>query len=160
MNPVQILGLQIALSFLFWGLIASWYVAPRLASQPWPQALMPLLFLHAGRYAGMVFLHPTVVKSPLPDFFALPVAYGDLVASVLAFLTILAIRSRSRAWLPLAWLTNVAGAIDLLNAYYRGIRTQPDLGAAYYIPAFIVPALFVTHAMMFKMLVTRRPTPG
>jgi len=104
-------------------------------------------------------LQIAMVKSPLPDAFALPVAYGDLVASVLAFLTLLAIRSRSRAWIPLAWLTNVEGAADLLHAYYRGIRLQPDVGAAYYIPAFLVPALLVTHAMMFKMLVTRRSMP-
>jgi hypothetical protein len=31
-----------------------------------------------------------------------------------------------------------------------------QLGAAYYIPTVAVPALLVTHAMIFVMLVTRR----
>jgi len=160
MDPFQIFGLQIAMSFLTWGLLARWYVAPRLAAMPWPDALMPLLFVHAFRYVGMVFLVPTMVKSPLPPAFADPVAYGDLAASVLAFAAIFAVRARSGAAIPLAWIANVVGAVDLLNAYYRGLTLQPDVGAAYYIPAFIVPALFVTHAMMLKMLLTRRPTPG
>jgi len=160
MDPFQIFGLQIAMSFLFWGLLARWYVAPRLAALAWPQALMPLLFLHAFRYVGMVFLVPTVVKSPLPAAFADPVAYGDLATSALAFVALFAVRARSGAAIPLAWITNVVGAADLLNAYYRGLTLRPDVGSAYYIPAFVVPALLVSHAMMFVMLVTRRPTPG
>ncbi|HYV43270.1 MAG TPA: hypothetical protein VFA20_00355 [Myxococcaceae bacterium] len=160
MDPFQIFGLQIAMSFLTWGLLARWYVAPRLAAQPWPDALAPLLFVHAFRYVGLVFLVPTVVKSPLPPAFANPTAYGDLIASALAFAALFAVRARSRAAIPLAWIANVVGAADLINAYYRGITLRPDVGAAYYIPAFIVPALFVTHAMMFIMLVTRRPTPA
>jgi hypothetical protein len=160
MDPFQIFGLQIAMSFLFWGLLARWYAAPKLAALPWPDALMPLLFLHAFRYVGMVFLVPAVVKSPLPAAFADPVAYGDLATSVLAFACLFAVRARSGAAVPLAWVTNVVGAVDLIHAYYRGLTLRPDVGSAYYIPAFIVPALLVTHGMMLKMLLTRRPTPG
>lgn len=155
MDPFQIFGLQIAMSFLFWGLLARWYVGPALAARPWPEALMPLLFLHAFRYLGMVFLVPTVVKSPLPPAFANPTAYGDLAASVLAFAALFAVRARSRAAIPLVWITNVVGALDLANAYYRGLTLRPDVGSAYYIPAFIVPALFVSHWLMFIMLVRR-----
>jgi len=155
MEPLQILGLQITLSFLLYGMIARWYLAPRLAAMPWPEALQPLLFLHASRYVGMVFLLPEVTRNVLPTGFSLPAAYGDLITSVLAFATLFAVRARSRAAIPLAWLTNVVGAVDLLNAYYQGISRQPDLGAAYYIPSFVVPALLVTHAQMFAMLARR-----
>ena len=57
--------------------------------------------------------------------------------------------------LALVWLFNVVGTLDLINAFYQGIRNNVQLGAAYYIPTFAVPALFVTHAMIFAML-TRR----
>jgi len=166
MDPFQIFGLQIAMSFLLWATVARWYVGPRLAAQPWPEALVPLLLVHASRYVGMVFLVPTVLKSPIPDAFALPVAYGDLVTSALAFAAIFAIRARWGVAIPLAWAVNVVGAADLLNAYRLGLQLRPDVGAAYYIPAFIVPALFVTHAQMFAMLARRRapagpsPSPG
>ena len=42
----------------------------------------------------------------------------------------------------------------MLNALYRGFRYTPDahLGATYFIPAVIVPALLVTHFIVFKLL--------
>jgi hypothetical protein len=38
----------------------------------------------------------------------------------------------------------------------------PHLGSAWYIPTFAVPALYVTHAMIFVLLLRRsdRPTAG
>src|SRR5437016_11382665 len=47
MSDFQIFGLQVLLSLIGYGLIAKWYVAPRLATLPRPQALVPLLFPHA-----------------------------------------------------------------------------------------------------------------
>ena len=35
-------------------------------------------------------------------------------------------------------------------------RFEVQLGAAYFIPTFVVPALLVTHGMMFAMLISRR----
>ena len=56
---------------------------------------------------------------------------------------------------PLVWLFNVEGTLDLVNAFYQGLLNDVQLGAAYYIPTFAVPALFVTHAMIFTMLIRR-----
>ncbi len=103
----------------------------------------------------MVFLVPTVVGPSLEPAFAVPAAYGDLLAALLAVLAIVALRSRWPIALPLVWLFNVVGTIDLVNAFARGIRLNVSLGAAYYIPTFVVPALLVTHAMIFVMLVRR-----
>ena len=61
MNSQQIFGLQVLLSFLVYGLVAKWYVTPRLAPLPLETALQPLLVLHALRHMGMVFLVSTVV---------------------------------------------------------------------------------------------------
>ena len=54
-------------------------------------------------------------------------------------------------------MTNVVGTVDLVNALYQGLRLNVGvgLGAAYYIPTAAVPALLVTHAMIFTMLVRR-----
>ncbi len=155
MTTLQIFGLQFLLSLVVYGLIARWYLAPRLAALPLPSALSPLLFLHAFRHLGMVFLVPTVVGPSLEPAFAVPAAYGDLLAALLAVLAIVALRSRWPIALPLVWLFSVVGTIDLVNALARGIRLNVSLGAAYYIPTFVVPALFVTHAMIFVMLVRR-----
>jgi hypothetical protein len=153
MNPQQIFGLQVLLSFLVYGLIARWYVWPRLAPLPLPVALQPLLVLHATRHVGMVFLVPTVVGAALPARFAGPAAYGDLLAGLLALGAIVALRARARTALPLTWLFNVIGLLDLVHAFYQGLTHDVQLGAAYFIPTFVVPALVITHVMIFRMLV-------
>jgi len=63
-----------------------------------------------------------------------------------------ALRARASVAMPLTWLFNVVGLLDLLNAFYQGLTHNVQLGAAYYIPTFIVPALVVSHVMMFRML--------
>ena len=156
MTTFQIFGLQFLLSLILYGLIAGWYLAPRLGL-PLPSALTPLLFLHAFRHLGMVFLVPTVVGGRLASEFAVPAAYGDLLAALLALAAILALGARWRPALALVWLFNVVGTVDLVNALYQGLRLNVGvgLGAAYYIPTAAVPALLVTHAMIFTMLVRR-----
>jgi len=153
MNGQQIFGLQVLLSFVVYGLVARWYVQPRLAPLPLEAALQPLLVLHALRHMGMVFLVPTVVGPALPASFAIPAAYGDLLAGLLALAAIVALRARSPIALPLTWLFNVVGLLDLINAFYQGLTHDVQLGPAYFIPTFIVPALVITHVMMFRMLV-------
>jgi len=153
MTPQQIFGLQVLLSFLVYGLVARWYVTPRLAPLPLHAALQPLLVLHATRHLGMVFLVPTVVGPALPAAFAVPAAYGDLLAALLALAALVALRARSPIALPLTWLFNVVGLLDLINAFYQGLRNDVQLGPAYFIPTFAVPALVITHLMIFRMLV-------
>lgn len=153
MNAQQIFGLQVLPSFVVCGLVAKWYVTPRLASVPLHAALQPLLVLHTSRHLGMVFLVPTVVGAALPAAFAIPAAYGDLLAGLLALGAIVALRARARIALALTWLFNVVGLLDLINAFYQGLSHDVQLGAAYFIPTFIVPALVITHLMMFRMLI-------
>lgn len=157
METVQIIfALQVVLSFVVYTLLARWYVAPRLAARPLAEALLPLLFLHATRYLGLVFLVPTVAGQALPRAFAVPAAYGDLVAALLALLAIVALRRRWPSALGLVWLFNVVGLLDLIIAFTQGLRFRVELQAAYYIPTFAVPALVVTHIMMYTMLLRRR----
>lgn len=153
MTAQQIFGLQVLLSFLVYGLVARWYVTPRLAPLALHAALQPLLVLHATRYLGMVFLVPTVVGPALPAGFAGPAAYGDLLAALLALAALVALRARAPIALPLTWLFNVVGLLDLINAFYQGLRNDVQLGAAYFIPTLVVPALVITHLMIFRMLV-------
>lgn len=157
MDSFQIFGLQVVLSLIVYGLIAKWYVAPRLAALPLHDALVPLIVPHTIRHVGMVFLVPTVVRSPLPPAFAQPAAYGDLLTVLLALLSIVALRGRWTLALPLVWIFNIVGTSDFIHAFYQGIRlgVTPHLGAAYYIPTFGVPALFVAHVMIFVMLIKR-----
>ena len=69
----------------------------------------------------------------------------------------MALRSQWSVAIALVWIFNVEGTLDLLNALIQGFRHAPagDLGAMYFIPAIIVPALLVSHYIIFVLL-TRR----
>jgi len=155
-TPFQIFGLQFALSLVVGALLARWHVWPRLAALPTRRALPPLLFVHATRYIGLVFLVPTVVPPGVPAAFAVPAAYGDLLAAVLALLALLALRGEWPGAIALCWLFNLVGTADLLYAVAQGVRLDVQLGAAYFIPILVVPVLFVIHAMIFALLRRRR----
>jgi len=107
-------------------------------------------------HAGLVFLVPSVTGGALPREFAVPAAYGDLLAALLALLAIVALRARWPIATALVWIFNLVGALDLINALFQGNRLGVQLGAAYFIPTVVVPALLVAHAMVFAMLVTHR----
>ncbi len=149
-----ILPLSMILGLTAYGLIAKLYVMPALAPLPRERALIPLLLLHCFRFIGLAFLIPGVTTVPLDPRFAEPAAYGDLIAALLAFIAILALRRNWRLAIPLVWIFNIEGFLDLVNAVSRGLRYTEDgtLGATYFIPMVIVPALLVTHVMVFIIL--------
>ena len=154
MDTQAIFGLQFFLSLVVWGVIAKWSVTPWLGTKSAHEALFWLTLPHAFRHMGMVFLVPGVVAQPLPDAFAIPAAYGDLVTGVLALLGLIALRTGWAGALALVWLFNIVGTVDLLNAL-RHVNVAPNFGAAWYIPTFLVPLLLVTHFMIFVRLLKR-----
>jgi len=159
MGSFQIFGLQFLVSFVVYALIARWYLVQRLAALPLRDALQPLLLLHSLRTLGMTLLVPAVVSSEVPRQFAVQLAYGDLLAAGLALLSLAALRARAGFAIALVWIFNIEGFLDLLNAFYLGVRhdvTRYQLGAAWYTPTYVVPALLVTHLMIFSMLVKRK----
>jgi len=146
---------SVLLGLIVWSLIGARYIWPRLRDKPRAEALRPLLFLHAFRFMGLAFIVPGVVSPQLPAGFARPAAYGDLLASLLALLAIATLRYR--LGIIVAWVFNIVGTVDLLNAYFQGNRfgigNDPGLqGATYFIPTVLVPFLLVTHVMVFRIL--------
>jgi len=153
-----ILPLSIVFGLLSYSLIAKWYVMPHLAALPRADALTPLLLLHSFRYIGMAFLISGVTSEVLNARFATPAAYGDLLAAILALIAIMALSLRWAMAIPLVWIFNIEGFLDLINAVYQGFSHVPGghFGATYFIPAMIVPALLVTHMMIFILLSRRQ----
>jgi len=151
MDTQAIFLLQFVLSLLVIALIARWVVTPWLAKQTRDEALFWLTLPHAFRHVGMVFLVPGVVAQPLPDSFAIPAAYGDLLAGVLALLALVLLRARRPGAITMVWVFSIVGTVDLLNAL-RHVDIPPLFGAAWYIPTFLVPLLLVTHYMIFVRL--------
>jgi hypothetical protein len=150
-------GISIAFSFIVWGLVTAWYIWPKLRHQLRADALRPLLLLHGFRFVGLAFLVPGIVSPDLPAHFARPAAYGDLIAAILALLA-LAAGLQTRLGIALAWVFNLWGTGDLLYAFYQGnhVGLEPgQLGAAYFIVTILVPLLFITHGLVYWLLLRR-----
>ena len=146
-----ILPVSMTLAVVTWSLILVWYVHPVLRHRRFAEAMQPLILLHCFRYIGLMFLIPGVTAEPLDARFAVPAAYGDLVASLLAFAALAALRASRPVALTVVLIFNVWGLLDLLNAVARGIAYTADgaLGAAFWIPALFVPPLLVSHGYIF-----------
>ncbi len=151
MDTLTIFTVQFVLSLVIFSLAARWYFAPRLAGKPMNDALSILLLPHAFRHIGLVFLVPGLVGENLPRDFAAGAAYGDFASGLLALASILALRGKLRFALVLVAVTNLVGVIDLVVALSQA-TVIPQLGVAWFIPTFIVPALLVTHGMMLSRL--------
>jgi hypothetical protein len=151
---------SILFGFVSYVLIAKWYVMPRLRGRDMAGAFVPLLLLHSFRYIGLAFLVEGVTAGELDGRFAEHAAYGDFLTAVLALVAIAALKKGWSLAVALVWIFNVVGTLDLVNAVARGLRYTEDgqLGATYFIPAVIVPALLVSHAIIFMLLL--RKTDG
>ncbi|MBV9547180.1 MAG: hypothetical protein JOY61_22655 [Chloroflexi bacterium] len=144
---------SVAFGFITWGIVAARYIWPALRHKRPEDALRPVLILHSFRFLGLAMLVPGVVSPDLPATFAQPAAFGDLVAAILALLSLLTLPRG--AGLVLAWIFNIWGSVDLLNAFYQGNAAgllAGQLGATYFIPTFFVPLLLITHGLAFRIL--------
>ena len=151
---------SIAFSFIAWWMVSRRYVWPELRHRQRADALRPLLILHSFRFMGLAFLVPGVVSSNLPAAFAHSAAYGDMISAILAVLALIALPSA--AGVVIAWMFSIWGSADILNAFYQANRSglaAGELGAAYFIPTFVVPLLLITHAIVFRILVRRQNLP-
>jgi hypothetical protein len=161
--PVPLIwGVTVAFGFLVWGVFAAQYIWPVISKRERAEALRPILMLHGFRYIGLAVLVPGVVSPQLPaTAFARGLAYGDIATAILALIALAALRTRLAG--PLVWIFNIFGTADLLNAFYQGTRislanTPGVLGADYFIPAFGVPLLLVTHFLVFRVLMRKDGT--
>ena len=144
---------SIAFSFIAWGTVTARYVWPELRLREPAEALRPLLILHSFRFIGLAMLVPGVVSPDLPLAFAHPAAYGDIIAAILALLSLLLLPSA--AGVAVAWLFSVWGSADLLNAFYQANHAgllAGQLGAAFFLPTLVVPLLLITHGLAFRIL--------
>ena len=151
---------SVAFSFIAWGIVVARYVWPELRVRQRTEALRPLLILHSFRFMGLAFLVPGVVSADLPSTFAHSAAYGDVITAILALLVLLLLPGA--AGVLMAWIFNLFGSADLLNAFYQANHAgllAGQLGATYFIPTFVVPLLLITHGLAFRILLRDQKRP-
>jgi hypothetical protein len=155
MSNLAILGLNVVLSFISFGLIVKWYVMPWIRDVSRDEALTPLLLFHSFRFISLAFL-----VTETPAAFAVPAAYGDLITALLALLALGALRYRWAVAITLVWLFNVVGTLNLLFGFFQGLTIPIDialLGPAYFIPTVVAPIWLTIHFMVFRLLLQSKP---
>ena len=149
MSPQLCFFVSIAFSFIAWVSSPPDKSGRNSASGNAPKRCV----LHSCRFIGLSFLVPGVVSPDLPSAFAQPAAYGDLIAAILALLSLLFLRTEVGG--VIAWIFNLWGTADLLNAFYQANDAglvAGQLGATYFIPTLVVPLLLITHGLAFRIL--------
>src|SRR5258708_22009430 len=91
------------------------YVAARLYLLPLvsrfrpQQILVPILLLHSPRHLGMMFLTRGATYPGLPQQFAYPAAFADLITAIIAFPAIPLVLRVSTFAKPTVWIFNIFG---------------------------------------------------
>jgi hypothetical protein len=157
MEARAIFGIAVLMSLVSSVVVATLYVWPWLQRMERDRGLAALVTPHAFlRFVGLSFLVTGVVSPSLPAGFAVPAAFGDMAAGILAIIAIIALAQRAALARAAVWVFNVWGAFDLLFAGYRGLHVQlapGSLGAGFFIVTVLVPPLLVTHGLIFRLLV-------
>jgi hypothetical protein len=152
---------SIAFSLIAWGIVTIRYVWPELRLRPRADALRPLLILHSFRFIGLAVLVPGVVSPDLPPAFAHAAAYGDIIAAILALLSLSLLPSATGV--VATWVFNLWGTADLLNAFYQAAHSgllAGQLGAAFFLPTLVVPLYLITHGLGFRILLRHQQEPA
>ena len=163
MEATIFFSISVLMSLIVWNKFSNQYFWGRAKNEDLKKAVQPILFLHAFRFGGLSFLLTGVVHPGLDPAWAVPAAFGDFTAAVLALLTLVLINTRS--FRPLLWVFNILGLLDLLLAFVDGPKYNiiPFLGATYFIVILYVPVLLLTHFLVFRLLLksrARRLHPG
>lgn len=161
MSGELLLAVVIALGVLSYGIITATYLKEWLFTAPIQKPLELLIALHFFRYVGLTFLLPEAASGPLPAIFAYPAALGDLLSAVLAMVAFFAVRNRARAAVSYVWAFNIVGTLDLAYAFSAAMLSGAAGvagGAVWWIPTIYVPALIISHFIIFALLLKKYPT--
>lgn len=158
---MSILTLNLLFSTLVFWIAIRLYILPKIEDKG-PQVLVPILLLHSTRHLGLMFLASGATYPGMPSQFAYPAAFGDVVAALLALISVYALSKHSSKAYVLVWVFNLFGTLDLLLAITMGTIYDAEayMGPSYWIPALWVPALLVTHAVTFILLWRHRRGPS
>ena len=80
---------------------------------------------------------------------------------MLALVALACLRYENALAVPMLWVFNVVGLLDLTYANISTFKDHVDpaqLGASYYLAVLNVPAMIVVHVVIFAYLLRRRAT--
>jgi len=155
-------GLASLLSFVAFGLIAAWYVAPALKTLARADALIALIWVQAFRHIALQIYSAQKFGLAVSDGVRDQIAAGDVVGMILAVAALLALRYRASLSIGLSWLLAAETLYDLVHSTLAGAGErlfETASGVTWMILTFYVPALWISLALIVGQLVLRRNEP-
>jgi len=154
MDTTAIFNLQSALSLLLFGIIAKWYVWPRLIQMDYKEALIPLLLYSAFRYMGTFFMVPSMTNGLDPAWSG-PAAYLDLGSVAIALVAAFLLRYRIGFGVPVAWLYGTFGAFAFVHGATQldAMQVATHIGPAMPVMTILGSSWMVTIVVLFFVLV-------
>lgn len=146
-----------AFAMIYWGVREPLL---RLGGDTHLKALLPI---HFFRFFGLTAMLPGVFNLAPAGFsqdYLFQVMAGDVLVAALALISFALFQSRSPIRFGFAWLFNVVGMLDYLNAAARvtpSIHDANILGPfGWIILTVFLPAWLVSHLAIFAVLLSRK----
>ena len=159
MSPTALFALQFSFSLVLSGLVARWYLWPRLEAVPVSIGLPPLFLVHALRYLPSSAFAPGQIDPRAPMDAMTAIVYGDLGSAVLALVAAVFLHNRWRGAIAVAWAVNGITSVDWIYAGYLAASSRLvtfPLGGNWYIVNYYVPLIGVVHVLIFTRLLQAR----
>ncbi len=140
-----------------WSVIAVFFIEPKLKVKDIYYRLSFWTAFHLFRVLGVGLLVRNLSPG-MPKDFALLTAVGDTLTAFLALGSLIALKKRWRYCIPLVWIFNIFGFLDLIYALFSAVSVNASeyLQAQWFVPALIVPLMIVAHIAIFKNLIFQR----
>jgi len=157
MEPKHYFLLASAMGTIVATLIVKDVLLPR-GKGNYTKTLQGLLLVHMFRFIGMSMFIPHVVGEQMPQEFVIPAVWGDFAAAVLALAGYSLLSRDSTLALPLVWVFNIEGFVDLLFATYQALSLHiaAHAGMMFVVFTAYAPLLIVIHITIFRLLLIKR----
>ncbi len=131
-----------------------WFLAPAAARLDPRLSLQLIIAVHCFRFISPISLVPGVTVAGLSTEFTYPQVIGDVGTALWALIAIGLLRARSPLAVPWTWFMNLFGLVDLLVIGVQGARFDfaGHIGGMFYIAAWFVPWLLLSHTLIFRRL--------
>jgi hypothetical protein len=136
--------------------IYRWFLRPALARLDPMLALQAMLAVHCFRFISPISLVRGVTLPGLSTEFTYPQVVGDVGTALFALIGIAGLRAKKNWAVAWVWFTNLFGLVDLAVIGVQGARFDfaGHIGAMFYIAAWYVPWLLLSHVSIFARLMS------
>lgn len=156
MNNFIIINVQATIGVISIILGFRWWIQPRLANLSLYDALLPFVFLNTFRYLGLSFMAKEQFYAGFPSEFLTTVGLWDMTTAIVAVIAAIALKTKWKFAIPLVWIFNLIGFLDLVTAFPQFFSLQlynHDLGFIWLMFVTYGLTTFLSHIYIFSRLI-------